>query len=125
MCAVRMEKIEETLRLALAFAQRFNARDQATLGELFHPDCVFEAAGPAPEGARQVGKAAVTAAIGDFFKTFPELAMEVEEAFGMGRHAVLRWRLSGIPGVPGGKRGVDIFASREGLITEIYAYAKG
>ena len=60
MCAVRMEKVEETLRLAIAFAERFNKRDAALVGELLHPNCVFEAAAPAP--AQPAARAAGTAA---------------------------------------------------------------
>ncbi len=125
MCAVRMEKVEESLRLAIAFVERFNKRDAVLVGELLHPDCVFEAAAPAPAGKRHEGKAAAIAAIGNFFTVAPGLKMEVEEVYGMGRHAVLRWKLTGIPGLEGGRRGVDLFASRDGLISEIYAYAKG
>jgi len=125
MSTLKMEKAEEALRLAIAFLDRFNMRDPGAIGELLHPDCVFEAAAPAPLGTRHSGKAAAIAAIGQFFKAMPELRMESEEVYGMGRHAVLRWRLTGIPGMAGGRRGVDLFTTRDGLISEIFAYAKG
>jgi hypothetical protein len=72
-----------------------------------------------------VGRAAVIRAIADFFAALPELGMLVEDAYGMGRRSVLQWRLTGIPGVPDGRRGVDLFTVRDGRIAEILAYAKG
>jgi hypothetical protein len=125
MSALKMEKAEEALRLAIAFVDRFNSRDARAVGELLHPDCVFEAAAPAPLGSRHSGKAAATAAIGEFFIALPGLRMETEEIYGMGRRAVLRWRLTGIPGAEGGRRGVDLFTVRDGFIIELFAYAKG
>jgi hypothetical protein len=125
MGAMKMEKAEEALRLAIAFIEGFNRHDGRSVGELLLPDCVFEAAAPAPGGARHLGRKAATAAIEEFFRAMPELKMEIEEAYGMGHRAVLRWRLTGIPGLAGGRRGVDLFTSKDGLLSEIYAYAKG
>lgn len=125
MSALKMEKAEEALRLAIAFLERFNAHDARAVGELLHPDCVFEAAAPAPAGTSHRGRAAAVAAIGEFFAALPELRMESEEVYGTGRHAVLRWKLTGIPGLEGARRGADLFTARDGLISEIFAYAKG
>jgi ketosteroid isomerase-like protein len=120
-----MDKVEESLRLAVGFLEAFNAHDVGALAELFADDCVFESAGPAPLGMRHEGKAAVSAAIGGFFAASPGIVMEAEEIYGMGKRSVLRWVIKGAAGFPQGKRGVDLFTSRDGRIVEIYAYAKG
>lgn len=88
-------------------------------------DCTFETAGPAPLGLRHEGRGAVGQAIGDFFGSLPDLKMSIEDVYGLGSRAVLRWRLTGIPAQPEGRRGVDLFTAKDGRITEILAYAKG
>jgi ketosteroid isomerase-like protein len=125
MIAVKMSKVEKALRLAVAFAEAFNRHDTEAIGAMLTDDCVFESAGPAPLGLRHEGRVATTQAIGDFFKSIPELKMEIEEVYGLGRRSVLRWRLTGVAGAPQGRRGVDLFTVRDDRIAEILAYAKG
>jgi ketosteroid isomerase-like protein len=125
MCPINMEKAEEALRLAAAFLEAFNAHDKEALAELFSDNCVFESAGPAPLGLRHEGKVAVSEAIGGFFSASPQIVMEAEEIYGLCKRAVLRWVIKGAVGFPLGKRGVDLFTSRDGRIVELYAYAKG
>lgn len=125
MSPVKMAKVEEALRLAIAFAEAFNRHDLEVIGQLLAEDCVFESAGPAPTGLRHEGRAAAMRAIAAFFEAVPELQMVIEQAYGTGQRSVLCWRLTGVPGVSEGRRGVDLFTVRDGRITEILAYAKG
>jgi ketosteroid isomerase-like protein len=125
MSPVKMERVEEALRLALAFAEAFNRHDVTAIGALLSEACVFESAGPAPAGVRYEGRTATTRAIAGFFEQAPELRMEVEDAYGLGRRSVLRWSLSGLAAGHERRRGVDLFTVRNGRIEEILAYAKG
>jgi len=125
MSPVKMGKVEEALRLALAFAEAFRRHDVEAVGALLAEGCVFESAGPAPTGLRYEGRTAATRAIAAFFEAAPELKMEVEDAYGLGRRSVLRWRLTGIAQQPEGRRGVDLFTVLDGRIVEISAYVKG
>ena len=120
-----MSQVEEALRLALAFVEAFNRHDVAAMDAVISDDCVFESAGPAPLGLRHEGRSAVTTAIGGFFETTPNLEMPVEDAYGMGKRSVLRWKIMNLPGLTEGRRGVDLFTVRNGRIVEILAYAKG
>ena len=120
-----MGRVEEALRLATAFVEAFNRHDVDAIGAMLSEGCSFESAGPAPSGLRHEGCAATVRAIRGFFDAAPELSMQVEDAYGLGHHAVLRWRLTGIAGLPEGRRGVDLFTVRGGRIVEILAYAKG
>lgn len=125
MAPIQMERVEESLRLALGFAQAFNRHDTQAIAALLAEECVFESAGPAPLGSRHEGRVAATQAIQRFFDTIPALRMEIEDAYGSGQRSVLRWKLTGIEGFPEGRRGVDLFTVRKGQIVEILAYAKG
>ena len=125
MSPVQMGRVEEALRLAIAFLEAFNLHDAAAIGALLSEDCTFETSGPAPLGLRHEGRVAVTQAIGEFFSATPDLKMNIEDVYGLGSRAVLRWVLTGIPLQPEGRRGVDLFTAKAGHITEILAYAKG
>ncbi len=125
MSPVQMGRVEEALRLAIAFVEAFNLHDTAAIGAMLSEDCTFETAGPAPLGLRHEGRGAVSQAIGDFFSSLPDLKMSIEDVYGLGSRAVLRWRLTGIPAQPEGRRGVDLFTAKDGRLTEILAYAKG
>jgi ketosteroid isomerase-like protein len=122
---MKMEKVEEGLRLAVSFMEAFNKRDVKAVAELLAEDCLFESAGPAPLGGRFAGKDAAVAAIGAFFEASPLIRMDSEEIYGMGKRAVLRWIIKGVDGFPEGRRGVDLFTARDGKIAELSAYAKG
>jgi ketosteroid isomerase-like protein len=116
---------EEALGLAEAFADAFDRHDIEAIGAMLSEDCVFESAGPAPLGLRHEGRAATTRVMGGFFTSMPELRMVVEETYGLGHRSVLLWKLTGVPGSPNGRRGVDLFTVENGHIVEILAYAKG
>lgn len=125
MSPVDMGRAEEAMRLAIAFVDAFNRHDPDAVGALLSDDCTFESAGPAPHGLRHEGWDATIQAIHGFFLAMPELKMSVEDVYGFGRRAVLRWRLTGVRTHPEGRRGVDLFTSKDGRIVEILAYTKG
>jgi len=119
---MKMAKIEAAMRAALAFNQAVNRHDVAGMMALVREDCLFEASGPAPDGERICGRAALTAYWQAFFQAAPQAQREVEELFGLGMRCVLRWRWTGTP-TP--TRGVDIVTVQEGLICLHLSYVKG
>ncbi len=127
MSPIRMEKLEAAIRLALDFNAAFNRHDSHAMMELMTDDCIFENTFPAPDGTRYTGKEAVTHFWQEFFHHSPQAHIEVEEAYGMGHHCVVRWRYTWVDpsGVPGHVRGVDLFKERDGLLCEKLSYVKG
>jgi ketosteroid isomerase-like protein len=112
---------EHALDVVSRFGDAWGAHDlEATLA-LVTDDCVFDATGPAPDGTRCAGKAAIRAAwqaiFDDTASTFEE-----EELFGAGDRVVQRWRYSW---GDGHIRGVDVFRVRDGLVAEKFSYVKG
>jgi ketosteroid isomerase-like protein len=84
-------------------------------------DCVFDATGPAPDGARSVGPGEIRKAWEAIFAD-PASLFEVEETFGAGDRVVQRWRYSWDGGHV---RGVDLFKVRGEQIAEKLSYVKG
>ncbi len=84
-------------------------------------DCVFDATGPAPDGARSVGPGEVRQAWEAIFAD-PASRFEAEETFGAGDRVVQRWRYSWDGGHV---RGVDLFKVRGERIAEKLSYVKG
>lgn len=111
----------EPIEIVEAFGAAWGAHDlEATLA-LVTDDCAFESTGPAPDGARHVGKDDVRRAwqpiFGDVAAVF-----EAEETFAAGDRVVQRWRYSW---ADGHVRGVDVFRVRDGLVAEKLSYVKG
>jgi ketosteroid isomerase-like protein len=108
----------------VAVVRRFNAawaaHDLAAALALTSNDCVFESTSP-PDGARCAGQAAIRAAWQPIFDDLGS-AFTVEETIEAGPRVVQRWRYDW---ADGHVRGVDIFAVRDGKITEKFAYVKG
>src|SRR3954454_23780219 len=110
-----------SLDVVQRFGTAWGAHDLDATLALVTDDCVFDATGPAPDGARAVGKDAIRAAwqaiFDDTASTFEE-----EELFEAGDRVVQRWRYSW----DGGHiRGVDLFRVRDGLVCEKFSYVKG
>ena len=124
---MKMAKIEAAMRVTLAFNDAFNRHDVPAMMALMSDDCVFENTSPAPDGARYVGKAAVTQFWQDFFRASPQAHIQIEEIFGLGWRCVMRWRYDWVDaaGEQGHVRGVDIFTVKNGLISEKLSYVKG
>jgi predicted SnoaL-like aldol condensation-catalyzing enzyme len=117
-----MSKLEAGLRTVLAFNDAFNRHDVAEMMKLMTDDCIFENTAPAPDGTLYSGKQAVTAFWENFFRESPQAHIDIEDAFGMGLHCVMRWRYTW---GDGHVRGVDIFKVENGLIQEKRSYVKG
>jgi hypothetical protein len=108
---------EEVVR---RFNAAWGAHDLAAALALISDDCVFESTSP-PDGQRYAGLAAIRAAWQPIFDDQAS-HFTVEDSFAAGSHVVQRWRYDW----DGGHiRGVDIFAVRDGLVTEKIAYVKG
>jgi ketosteroid isomerase-like protein len=89
--------------------------------ELVTDDCVFDATGPAPDGKRHEGRAAIREAWEAIFSD-PSSRFEPEDTFAAGDRVVQLWRYSWDGGHV---RGVDVFRVREGKVAEKFSYVKG
>jgi steroid delta-isomerase-like uncharacterized protein len=114
MTPVRMSKIESPTRAVLSYKEAFNNRDVDAILALLSEDCIFE---PAQNGLILKGKAAIKTYLTEFFTKLPDKKLKGIDIFQAGFHVVFRWELDG-------KRGVDIFDFREGLISEKLSYQK-
>jgi uncharacterized protein (TIGR03086 family) len=90
-------------------------------------DCVFESTGPAPDGVRHEGAAAVREQWVQLFAAGTEASFTEEEAFHGTDRALVRWRYDWVDaaGTPGHVRGVDVLRFRDGRISEKFSYVKG
>ncbi len=111
----------DPLEVVEAFGTAWAAHDlEATLA-LVTEDCLFDATGPAPDGAAARGKAEVRAAWRPIFEDRAAV-FEPEETFAAGDRVVQRWRYTF---ADGHVRGVDLFVVRDGLVAEKRSYVKG
>ena len=104
-----------------AFGAAWAAHDLDAAVALVSDDCVFDATGPAPDGARSVGPEEIRAAWAPIFAD-ADARFEIEETFAAGDRVVQRWcyRFG-----DGHVRGVDLFTVRDGRVAEKLAYVKG
>jgi ketosteroid isomerase-like protein len=108
------------------FNDAINKHDAAAVAALLTEDTVFENTGPAPDGARITGKAAVAAFWEKWFVANADATFEAEEIIVTGDRAVVRWIYRKTrDGKPWHLRGVDVFAVRDGKIAAKLAYVKG
>ena len=84
-------------------------------------DCIFDATGPAPDGIRHLGRAAIRQAWEAIFSDATS-RFEPEETFAAGDRVVQMWRYSWDGGHV---RGVDVFRVRGGKVAEKLSYVKG
>ncbi len=122
-----MSKIEEAMRVVLAFNEAFNRHNVAGMMALMSDDCRFENTAPPPDGAVYEGREAVTRFWEAFFRASPAARIEIEEIFGLGERCILRWRTERVDGrgEQGHVRGVDIYRVAQGVIREKLSYVKG
>jgi hypothetical protein len=88
---------------------------------LISDDCVFEATGPAPDGASCTGREPIRAAWAPIFADGAS-RFQVEETFGAGDRVVQRWNYSW---ADGHIRGVDVLTVSGGKIVSKLSYVKG
>jgi hypothetical protein len=109
------------VELVELFGKTWAGHDLEAALALITDDCVFDGTGPAPDGARHVGKQAVRVAWQPIFDD-PSSRFEAEETFGVGARVVQRWRYSWDGGHV---RGVDVFKMRDDKVAEKLSYVKG
>jgi uncharacterized protein (TIGR03086 family) len=109
------------------FSAAFGRGDVDAIMALMTDDCLFEATGPAPDGERYEGAAAVRDVWVHLFGDTVEPAFTEEESFVCGDRAVLRWRFDwqGGQGAAGHVRGVDVVRLRDGKVCEKLSYVQG
>ena len=112
---------EDALAVVRRFGDAWAAHDLDAALALVTDDCVFDATGPAPDGARSVGKDAIRAAWQAIFDDTAS-RFDEEELFAAGDRVVQRWRYTW---GDGHIRGVDLFRVRDGLVSEKFSYVKG
>ena len=117
-----VDQTAATLAAVADFSSAFDRRDVDGVMAAMTDDCVFESTGPAPDGERHVGAAAVREVWEQFFRANPTATFEVEEQFAAGDRCVVRWRYDW---GSGHARGVDVFRVRGGLVAEKLCYVKG
>jgi len=106
--------------LVMAFNAAWNAHDLDAALELCTPEVVFEATGPAPDGRRLAGQAAVRAAWEPVFAGGGRF--DIEELLVAGSRVIQRWRYDW---GTGHVRGLDLITVRAGRIAEKLSYVKG
>lgn len=122
------EHTASTLAAIARFSAAFDRHDVDGVMAAMTDDCLFESTGPAPDGERYEGAAAVRAFWERFFSASPGARFEAEEQFAAGDRCVVRWRYewgdSSTP-EPHHVRGIDVFRVRDGLVAEKVCYVKG
>jgi ketosteroid isomerase-like protein len=111
----------DALKVVETFGEAWAGHDLDGALDMLREDCVFDATGPAPDGSRCVGRAAIRAAWQPIFAD-KDSVFEEEEIFVAGDRVVQRWRYSWNGGHV---RGVDLFRVTDGLIAEKLSYVKG
>ena len=123
----RLSRVEAALRTVLDFNAACNRHDIPEMMQLLSDTCILEHYAPAPDGNVYSGKEAITQFWQDFFNKSSKAHIQIEDAFGLGNHCILRWRYEweDTPGTKKHLRGVDIFLVSSGLIIEQRSYVKG
>jgi hypothetical protein len=103
------------------FNDAWNRHDLPAALELISDDCVFDATGPAPDGTRVVGRAAIRAAWAPIFAD-EHSRFSVEDSFVAAERLVQMWRYDWDGGHV---RGIDVITVADGLITGKLSYVKG
>ncbi len=113
--------------LVAEFGAAFARADLDAVMAMVTDDCVFESTGPAPDGERFEGAAAVREQWQRLFAQTKEPDFQTEEAVVRGDRATVRWRYSWreADGGTGHVRGVDVIRLRDGKIAEKLSYVKG
>ena len=115
---------EETAKIISQFNDAFRLHDASILNNLIAEDCIMEAAMPAPNGSRTIGKKDNLI----FWQQMidqRETQFSPEEVIVMGEKAIILWRYNWAEDLENSVRGVTIITVKNGLITEALAYVKG
>ena len=109
------------------FGAAWEAWDLDAIMSLMADDAVFESTGPAPDGRRVEGAAAIRAEWAQMFASTHNASFTFEEAFVAGDRATARWVFAwtGDDGTAGHVRGTDVLRVADGRVTEKLSYVKG
>ena len=117
---------DSTVDVVNRFNDAINRHDAAAVAALLTDDTVFENTGPAPDGSRIEGKAAVVAFWEKWFVSNPDARFEAEEVVVAGNRCTVRWVYRKMrDGKPWHLRGIDVFTIRDGKVAAKLAYVKG
>jgi ketosteroid isomerase-like protein len=121
-----MNESEGTRETVDRFNDALNRHDAAGVAALLTDDTVFENAGPAPDGLRVEGRAAVAAFWEQWLAKNPGATFDAEEVIVSGDKCTVRWVYrKERDGRPWHLRGVDVLTVRDGRIAAKLAYVKG
>jgi len=116
------DQTASTVATVARFSTALERRDVDALLAEMTDDVVLESPGPAPDGERYEGAAAVGEFFTRFFEANPNAKFDEEEVFAAGDRCVVRWRYDW---GAGHVRGVDVMRLRDGRIAETLGYVKG
>jgi len=110
-----------------AFNSVFSTGDVDAIMALMTDDVVFESTGPAPDGLRFEGAAAVRKVWVELFGSTASPRFDGEEVVVCGDLATVRWVYSwdSATGAREHVRGVDVIRVRDGKVAEKLSYVKG
>ncbi len=125
MSPIRMERLESSIRIVLAYREAFNRQDISGILQLLSDDCVFDRSDL--DKTIYSGKEAISKFWQIFFRESPSAHLEIEEIFGLGNRCVMRWTFNQIDAAEKTEsvRGVDLFKVKNELICEKLSYGKG
>ena len=123
MSPAKMEKVEIAMRTAIKFVEAFNGHDPERIAELLSDMCLLDDHNPFPAGTLIKGKGAIRNHYIDLFRNHPGIELEIEDLSGFGRSCVMRWIIEYEDGSH--LRGISIFETDVGSVTEIRSYVKG
>lgn len=109
------------------FGAAWEAWDLDAIMSLMADDAVFESTGPAPDGRRVEGAAAIRDEWTAMFRDTRDAEFRFEESYVSDDRATARWRFSWTndDGTRGHVRGADAMRVRDGLVVEKLSYVKG
>ena len=115
-----------TLDVVSRFNDAINRHDAAAVAALLSDDTVFENTGPAPDGTRVQGKAAVAAFWEKWLVVNADATFEAEDVVVAGDRCTVQWIYRKTrDGKPWHLRGIDVFTVRGGKVTAKLSYVKG
>ena len=115
-----------TLDVVNRFNDAINRHDAAAVAALLSDDTVFENTGPAPDGTRVQGKAAVAAFWEKWLVVNADATFEAEDVVVAGDRCTVQWIYRKTrDGKPWHLRGIDVFTVRGGKVAAKLSYVKG
>lgn len=115
-----------TLDVVNRFNDAINRHDAAAVAALLSDDTVFENTGPAPDGTRVEGKAAVAAFWEKWLVVNADARFDAEDVVVAGDRCTVQWIYRKMrDGKPWHLRGIDVFTVRGGKVAAKLSYVKG